>query len=90
MSKRELDGYAMKQEVVRAINANKLARVALKRIMDGNLGARETAIQIAKIASALGENLEALQEIITIIDTKPPKIVPIEEPKILEMDQPKK
>jgi predicted Zn-dependent protease len=47
--------------VQRAINANKAAREALRRIIDDDPGPQMLALLIARAANALGTNLEALQ-----------------------------
>lgn len=63
MSKRRAGGYVFRQEVVRAMNANRAAREALRRLIDEKPGPQTMAMLIAKAAQALGENLDALHEI---------------------------
>lgn len=63
MTKRRVGSREYKAEITRAVNANKAARVALKRIIDEKPGAATMALLIAKAASALGENLEAIREL---------------------------
>jgi hypothetical protein len=63
MTKRKAGGYAWRQELTRAVNANKAAREALRRIVDERPGPQTLALLIAKAATALAENLEALREI---------------------------
>jgi hypothetical protein len=63
MTIKKVGGYIFQQELTRAKNSNRLARTMLRRIVDENPGAASMAMMIAKTANALGENLEALQEI---------------------------
>lgn len=70
MVRRQATGYVMRQEVNRAINANRLARMALQRILDEQPGPAAQAMLIAKTAAALGENLEALREIEQIVQSQ--------------------
>lgn len=70
MVRRQTTGYVMRQEVNRAINANRLARMALQRILDEQPGPAAQAMLIAKTAAALGENLEALREIEQIVQSQ--------------------
>ncbi len=67
MTKRTINGYAMRQEITRALNANKAARLSLQRIIEDQPGPQNLAIQLAKAAQALSENLEAIREIEQII-----------------------
>lgn len=60
MSKKRPGGYVFRQEVVRARNANRAAREALRRLLDERPGPQATAMLIAKAAQALGENLDAV------------------------------
>lgn len=64
---RKLDGSAMRQEVRKAVAANRKAREALRRILENECGPRLTALYLANAATQLGENLDALQEIERII-----------------------
>lgn len=57
----------MRMEINRARLANRVAREALKRIIDEQPGPQTLALLVAKIGAALGENQEALQEIEKII-----------------------
>lgn len=63
MSKRRTGGYVFRQEVVRAVNANRAARDALRRLLDEKPGPQAMAMLIARAAQALGENLDALREL---------------------------
>lgn len=45
------------------MNANRAARLALQRIIDETPGPQAMAMLIAKAASSLGENLDALREL---------------------------
>jgi hypothetical protein len=63
MSKKQPGGYAFRQEVVRAVNANRTARDALRRLLEERPGPQATAMLIAKVAQALSEILDALREI---------------------------
>lgn len=60
MSRKRPGGYVFRQEVVRAQNANRTARDALRRLLDERPGTQATAMLIAKAAQALSENLDAL------------------------------
>lgn len=60
MSKKRPGGYVFRQEVVRATNANRTARDALRRLLDERPGPQVTAMLIAIAAQALSENLDAL------------------------------
>jgi predicted Zn-dependent protease len=53
----------MRQEVVRAENANKAAREYLRRLFDDRPGVEASAILVTRASLALSENLEALREI---------------------------
>ena len=66
MTKKKMGGYAWRQEIVRARNANRAARSALRRIAEETPGPRTLAMLLLKAANALGENLDALQELETI------------------------
>lgn len=63
MTPKIVGGYTFRQEVTRAVNANRLARTMLRRIVDDAPGPQTMAVLLAKAANALGENLDALQEI---------------------------
>lgn len=67
MPKPALDGYVMRNEVTRAINANQAAREALRRMVDGNPSRENLALLAVRVATALGDNLDALQKIDRII-----------------------
>jgi hypothetical protein len=54
---------------VRATNANRKAREALRRILEEQPGPQSLALFIAKAAQALSENLDAIHELGKIIDT---------------------
>ncbi len=60
----------MRQEITRAMNANRTAREALRRVIDERPGPQALAMLIAKAASALAESLEALREIERIINNE--------------------
>ena len=60
---RKIGGYIWRQELARAQQSNKLAREALRRIIDERPGPQLLALLLSKAALALGENLEALQEL---------------------------
>ena len=66
MTKRKLNGYAFRQEVTRARNANRAARQALRRIIEETPSPSLLALLVAKISAALGDNLDAIQEIESI------------------------
>ena len=63
MTKKKVGGYAWRQEIVRARNANRAARNSLRRIAEETPGPRTLAMLLLKAANALGENLDALQEL---------------------------
>ena len=60
---RKVGGYVFRQELARAINANREARRAIGRLLDGEVTPRLLALYVAKAARALAENLDALREI---------------------------
>ena len=70
MTKKKVSGYAMRNEVTRAINANRHAQMSLRRILNESPGPQTQTMLLAKAASALGENLDALVEIRGIISTE--------------------
>jgi len=53
----------MGYEITRAINANKIARAAIKSILNDEPSILMRNTLLAKAATALAENLEALQNI---------------------------
>lgn len=63
MTAKKVGGYAFRQQIVDARNANRAARAALRRIIDETPGPQTLAMLIAKAANSLGENLEAINEI---------------------------
>lgn len=63
MPKKKIGGYAWRQEIIRAVNANKAARKALGQIIEEKPGPQTLAMLIAKASAALGENLDAIREI---------------------------
>jgi hypothetical protein len=63
MTAKKIGGYAFRQEIVRAVNANRLARKHLRQVVDDKPGPQTMAVLVAKIANALSENLDAIQEI---------------------------
>lgn len=68
MTKRKAGGYAWRQELQRAANANKAARQALRRMLEDDPSRQALALLIARAANALAENLEALRELERIAD----------------------
>lgn len=66
--RRKVDGYIWRQELNRAIRANEEARKALARLLrDSDAGSPVTrATLYALISQALGDNLQALMELIRI------------------------
>ena len=68
MTARKLHGYAWRQEINRAMNANKAARCALRRIVEEQPGPQTMAMLIARAANALGDNLESLMALENIVD----------------------
>lgn len=71
MTKRSVGGYAMRQEITRARNANRAARESLRRLMDDQPGVQLQAVLIARAAGALAENLDAIGEIERIMNETP-------------------
>lgn len=69
MTKRKMSGYTMRSEITRAINANRHAQMSLRRILNESPGPQTQTMLLARAASALGENLEALVEIRGIVST---------------------
>ena len=74
MTKRKVGGYSFRQELVRATNANRAARSALRRIVDDQPGTQTMAMLIAKAANALAENLDAIGEIERILKETNPNL----------------
>jgi len=64
---RNLDGTVMRREVREAIDANRKAGAALRKILENECGPRLTAIYLATAATGLRDNLDALTEIERII-----------------------
>jgi hypothetical protein len=60
MTKRLVGGYTYQAEVTRAINSNRMIRELLRRILDEKPGPQTMAMLLARAATALGENLDAL------------------------------
>ena len=63
MTKKRVGGYAFRQEIARARLANSRARAAVRRMVEEQPGPQLTALLAAKMANALGEILDALDEI---------------------------
>ncbi len=66
---RKVGGYIFRQELARAIRANRSARLALGRILE-EPGPRLTALYLAQAARELAENFDALMEMRQILDEK--------------------
>jgi len=62
-TKRKVGGYIFRQELNRARRANAAAREALRQIVDDRPGSQVLALLLTRAAIALGENLDALQEV---------------------------
>ncbi len=60
MTKRLVGGYSYNAELTRAVNANRTIREVLRRILEDKPGPQTMAMLLARAATALGENLEAL------------------------------
>lgn len=58
-----MGGYKFRVYLVDAMNANRAARMALRRIIDERPGPQATAMLLAKAALCLVENLDALEQI---------------------------
>jgi hypothetical protein len=59
-----LNGYSWRNELQRAVNANKSARTSLRRIVDDQpMSMQQLMLLTAKAANSLGENLDALMEL---------------------------
>lgn len=71
MTNRKINGYAMNYEITRAMNANKIARAAIKSIINDEPSILMRNTLLAKAATALAENLEALQTIREIKQNAP-------------------
>lgn len=71
MTPRKLTGPAMRGELTRAMNANSHAQANLRRLLNEQPGPQTQAILLAKTASFLGENLEALMELQRVIAKQP-------------------
>jgi len=68
MTKRKLGGYSWRQTLTRAMNANRAARMCLRRMLDEQPNGQVLALLVARAASSLAENLDALQELIQYPD----------------------
>ena len=71
MTTRKINGYAMSYEITRAMNANKIARSAIKSILNDDPSILMRNTLLAKAATALAENLEALLAIREIKQNAP-------------------
>ncbi len=71
MTTRKINGYAMGYEINRAMNANKIARAAIKSIVNDDPSILMRNSLLAKAATALAENLEALLTIREIKQNAP-------------------
>lgn len=67
VTKRRVGGYIFRQELNRARRANARAREALRQIVDDRPGPQVLALLLSRAALALGENLDALQEMERIV-----------------------
>jgi hypothetical protein len=63
ITRRELFGYIMRQEIARAVAAEKRTREALRNVLRDGAGPRLQALYIADAATELG----AIQEALTVI-----------------------
>jgi len=67
VTKRKVGGYIFWQELNRARRANAAAREALRQIVNDRPGPQVLALLLGRAAIALGENLDALQEMERIV-----------------------
>jgi hypothetical protein len=72
MPKPKVGGYNWRQEINRAIRANRAARQALESLLVQHPPPRTLGLALTKASLALGENLDALQELIQIAQKTPP------------------
>jgi len=74
VTRRELLGYIMRQQVERAISANGVARRKLREILENNTGPQLRALHLAQVGNELGANLDALREMQLIVNGNLPDI----------------
>jgi len=74
VDRRKLLGYIMRQQVERAISANKVARKRLREILENNTGPQLRALHLAQVGNELGANLDALREMQLIVNGNLPDI----------------
>ena len=70
MTKRKVGGYIYRQELARAIMANRAARRALAQIIDevpGGIGQARLLLLLALVGNHLSNNLDALMQLQEII-----------------------
>lgn len=74
MPKPKIGGYHWRQNLQRAVNSNKAARAALRRMIDEEMISRQVlAILVARAANSLAENLEALRDLEVIVKNERPE-----------------
>ena len=59
-------GYVWRQHLAAARASNRRARLAIERLLDGRAGSTAQALMLAELASAIGDNLAAIDELATI------------------------
>jgi len=74
ITRRELLGYIMRQQVKRAITTNGIARRKLRQILENDIGPQLRALYLAQVGNELGANLDALREMQLIVNGNLPVI----------------
>ena len=74
ITRRELLGYIMRQQVERAITTNGIARRKLRQILENDIGPQLRALYLAQVGNELGANLDALREMQLIVNGNLPVI----------------
>lgn len=67
MTQKKIGGYQMKNDLARAMNANRIAQEALRRLLNDEPGPQTRTILLARALSSLSENLDALISIKDVV-----------------------
>ena len=68
MTRPKPGGYLWKQEIIKAMTTNAIARKSLKRIINEQPSPMTLNLLIAQAANALADNLESLQALANIAE----------------------
>lgn len=70
MTKKVVAGYVWRQELNRAMNANRRARMAMMRIVDDDLSRNVVLVLASRVMCALADGQDALVELERIVNGK--------------------